>query len=368
MSSPTEGPVEGGRPLLRGRLFGFPVHLDLSFVIIMAVFGYYQSSTLMQFGLWMAITPIAVLVHELGHAVLARANGAQPEIALAGFGGVTTYTPPKPLSRVQSLAISLAGPGIGLALGGLLIGVRQSLGDTVIWGSWQFWALEYGILTCVVWSVFNLLPVLPLDGGQAMRELLPGSPETRTRRAAAVSIVVGILVAAYAALIWDQIFVALFMAFFIITNFLTFRELSGPPAEGGLRATGPPADTPERSVVQLLWQSQPVRAREVLESLPPGTSVDLAVHGAVLALTGDAAQGHALITQEMQRRPGDPNAAALLILTLALEHDWDGLMTTLQGPIGQSAPRPVIDRAIEEARGTGREDVAGRLTLLAERR
>jgi hypothetical protein len=202
-----------------------------------------------------------------------------------------------------------------------------------------------------------------------MRELLPGSPETRTRRAAAISIVVGILAAAYAALIWDQIFVALFMAFFIITNFLTFRELSGTASgAGGPQTAGPPADTPERAVVQLLWQSQPARARQVLESLPPGTSVDLSVHGAVLALTGDAAQGHALITQEMQRRPGDPNAAALLILTLALEHDWDGLMTTLQGPIGQSVPRPVIDRAIEEARGTGREDVAGRLTLLAERR
>ncbi len=57
-----------------------------------------------------------------------------------------------------------------------------------------------------------------------------------------------------------------------------------------------------------------------------------------------------------------------MILTLALEHDWDGLVTTLQGPIGRSAPRSVIDRAIQEARTTGREDVAGRLTLLADSR
>jgi hypothetical protein len=105
----------------------------------------------------------------------------------------------------------------------------------------------------------------------------------------------------------------------------------------------------------------------VLESLPAETSVDLAVHGAVLALTGDPRQGHALLSQEVQRRPGDPNALSLMILTLILEHDWDGLVTMLQGPSGPNIPRPVIDRAVQEARGVGREDVAGRLTLLAER-
>jgi hypothetical protein len=51
-----------------------------------------------------------------------------------------------------------------------------------------------------------------------------------------------------------------------------------------------------------------------------------------------------------------------------LEHDWDGLVTVLQGPLRPSIPRPVIDRAVQEARGTGREDVAGRLTLLADSR
>jgi Zn-dependent protease len=346
-------------------LFGFPVHLDISFIIIMAFLGYRPGVTWVGFSMWLAITPIAVLVHELGHAFAARANGARPEIALAGFGGVTTYTPPKELSRAQSLGISLAGPGVGLALGLALIVARNRIGDAVLWGTWQYWALEYGILTCIVWSVFNLLPVLPLDGGQAMRELLPGSPDVRTRRAAGLSIVVAVLAAAYA-VHKDFIFAALFMAFFVFSNFMTFRQLSGDG--NGNRPAAGPAATPESTVVRLLWQSQPGEARQVLESLPPGTSVDLAVHGAVLALTGDAAQGHALITQEVQRRPGDPNAIALLVLTLALEHDWDGLVTTLQGPLGASVPRPVIDRAVEEARGTGREDVAGRLTLLANQR
>jgi Zn-dependent protease len=362
VSSPTEGPVEGGRPLLRGRILGFPVHLDLSFVIIMAVLGYYPGVTLVEIVLWLLITPLAVLTHELGHAVLARAAGARPEIALAGFGGVTTFTPPKELSRGRSLGISLAGPGVGLLLGFLLLGLQRTLGDALVVGSWQEHAVWIGILTCLGWSLFNLLPVLPLDGGQAMRELLPGSPLNRLRLASGISIVVAILAAGVAYVRFDQIFVALFMAFFAVSNFLTLRQLSD--ARSG--APRPAATTPENAVVQLLWQNEPARARQVLESLPPDPPVDLAVHGAVLALTGDPNQGHALLSQELQRRPGDPNVAALMVLTLTLEHNWDGLVALLQGPVRPSIPRPVIERAVGEARGTGREDVAGRLTLLAD--
>jgi stage IV sporulation protein FB len=363
-------PVEGGRPLLRGRLLGFPVHLDLSFVIIMAILGYYPGVTLLDMGLWLLITPIAVLTHELGHAVLARAAGAAPEIALAGFGGVTTFTPPGPLSRLRSLGISLAGPAVGLVLGFVLFFVLKTFGDDLAGDSWQHSALRIGIWTCIGWSVLNLLPVLPLDGGQAMRELLPGSPEVRARRAAGVSVVVALVTAAVAYLLFRQIFIALFMVLFAVTNFMAVRQPAAArtrgPADGPIRGPGG-GNTPENSVVGLLWQGQPARARELLESVPASTPVDLAVHGAVLALTGDKAQGHALLNQELQRRPGDPNAAALLFLTLALEHDWDGLVSALQSPVGRSVPTPVLDRAIEEAQGTGREDVAGRLRLLAER-
>jgi hypothetical protein len=92
--------------------------------------------------------------------------------------------------------------------------------------------------------------------------------------------------------------------------------------------------------------------------------VDLAVHGAVLALTGDPAGGHALLDQEIRRRPTDPNAAALLILTQTLEHDWEAVLVTLHGPLAPAVPQAVMDRAAAEAQGTGRADVAGRIAAL----
>ncbi|GAB6900576.1 M50 family metallopeptidase [Kineosporia succinea] len=365
LSGPTSGPVEGGRALFKGKVLGFPVHIDWSFIIIMAILGYLSSPSLTGLVVWVLITPVMVLAHELGHAVVARTTGAKPEIALAGFGGVTSFTPPRELSRARSIAISLAGPAVGIVIGITLLFLSRTVW-TDISTEWAYWLLEFGIFTSLGWSVLNLLPILPLDGGQAMREFLPGDPLTRLRRAAWVSLVVALLAAAAAYYLLDgRIFLTIFLLFFAASNFMTVRDLSRNESvsQDGLR--GPrPGQSPETMIVEMLWRNQAERARQVMQSLPDGVAIDLALHGAVLSLTGDPQQGHALLEQETQRRPQDPNLAAILALTQALEHDWDALIHTLQGPLGPHVPPPVMDRAVTEARATGREDVAGRLTVL----
>jgi Zn-dependent protease len=356
-------PVEGGRALLRGRVFGFPVHLDFSFILIMAMLGYRPGNTTLPYlAVWIVIATLAVLAHELGHAVAARAAGADPRIALVGFGGVTTFTPTRPLSRARSLGISLAGPGVGLVLGGLAWGALAATRATLDPFGWPHQALVIVVWTCLGWSGLNLLPILPLDGGQAMRELLPGDEVVRTRRAAVVSVVVSAVTAVTAYLFGERL-VALFLLFFGLNNVLALRRLA-PARPGGTPQDAPvqTAAGPEHLIVAQLWRSDPAGARRLLESLPPGTPVDLAVHGAVLALTGDRAGGHALLAQELQQRPGDSNVVALLVLTQTLEHDWDALLATLHGPLGATVPQAVVERAIAEANGIGREDVAGRLT------
>ena len=364
LSGPTSGPVEGGRPLLKGKVLGFPVHLDLSFVVVMAVLGWMSAYSTVGLIVWLLITPVAVLVHELGHAVVARTTGAKPEIALAGFGGVTSFTPPREISRARSIAISLAGPGVGLAIGVVLLLIDRSVGE--ITNDWAWYALRFGIFTSLGWSVLNLLPVLPLDGGQAMREFLPGDPVTRLRRAALVSMVVAVGAAiAVWTLLPGGLFLTLFLGFFAVSNFLTLRDLSQNRSVSSDGLRGPrPGQSPETMIVEMLWRNQAERARQVMQSLPDSTPIDLALHGAVLSLTGDPAQGHALLEQETARRPADPNLAAILALTQALEHNWDALVHTLQGPFGPLIPPPVLDRAMTEARATGREDVAGRIAFL----
>jgi Zn-dependent protease len=358
--------VQGGRRL-RLRVLGFPVHIDLSFVIIMSILGYggMTRGSLRDLGIWLLVATASVLIHELGHAVVARTTGASPEIALTGFGGVTTWVPPAQLSRVRSLAISLAGPLVGLVAGMGLLVLWRSVGDSLDGTSWQRTAIWYGVWTCLGWSVINLLPVLPLDGGQAMRELLPGSQQVRARRAARVSIVAVLPVVAVA--FWlQQPWVGLFFLFFGVSNELALRQAPpGLPQGGPAGQVAPMA--PEQAVVALLWQGAADQARRTMEELPPGTTLDLAVHGAVMALTGQPDQGFALLHQEFERRPGDPNVAALLVLARALGHDWAGLDAELRGPAGAAAPGSVLQRAAQEAIAAGRADVAERITTAPER-
>ncbi|MFL6860038.1 MAG: hypothetical protein ACJ8EV_04380, partial [Sphingomicrobium sp.] len=66
---------------------------------------------------WMFIVFVSVLVHELGHAVLSRAFGYRPSIALAWMGGHTQPNAPGPIPWHKDLALTLAGPLFGLALG-----------------------------------------------------------------------------------------------------------------------------------------------------------------------------------------------------------------------------------------------------------
>ena len=70
--------VEGGRPILSVRLFGFPVTVDISFVVITAIIGWVPGrTTVTSFVVWLVMVPLAVLVHELGHAYTCKHFGGQ---------------------------------------------------------------------------------------------------------------------------------------------------------------------------------------------------------------------------------------------------------------------------------------------------
>lgn len=166
--------------MLRFRIFGIP------FVIT----GYFWLGCVLTSGLGMSLSPQAVLrtvvwtacvlasivVHELGHAFAGRSFGASPSVVLHGIGGMTSLGGIR-LTRGRSILVSLAGPGAGLALWGVLRLLTSRMGDDpydltdpIILG--VFMALEFLTFINFVWSIFNLLPILPLDGGQVLRDAL----------------------------------------------------------------------------------------------------------------------------------------------------------------------------------------------------
>jgi Zn-dependent protease len=142
------------------RLFGFPVHVRAGFFMFMVLVVMVQGPT---FGIPFAVfLALFTLLHELGHAFAARATGAEAQIALDFMAGYAAFTPTRPLKRWERVGISFAGPGVQILVGTVVYVMLRG----------QLAMPEYGnaIQHAVFWSgpiigLFNLVPVLPFDGG-----------------------------------------------------------------------------------------------------------------------------------------------------------------------------------------------------------
>jgi stage IV sporulation protein FB len=177
------------------RLFGLPVRLNLFFVLIGFVIRPPDARSPALTAGWLVVMFLGVLLHELGHAFAARAFGQQPAILLHGMGGLTYWQPRGQMSAGRRLLIAAAGPAVGVALG-LASALAGGLLTTK--GSVAYQILDYSVRVNLGWGIFNLLPLLPLDGGQVLASFLELIGLRKGRAAVHVfSLVVGVLVAAY---------------------------------------------------------------------------------------------------------------------------------------------------------------------------
>jgi Zn-dependent protease len=162
------------------RLGKIPVHIQPAFFVVSAFLG---SSTggLAGTAAWIAVVFASVLVHELGHATACLAFGVPPRIQLHTMGGTTSWEAARPLSRPQRVIISLAGPFAGFVLWGLTWACGAALPP--LQSGFVYGALRYVNLW---WGLVNLVPLLPLDGGNVMVQLLDGLTSGRGERPARV--------------------------------------------------------------------------------------------------------------------------------------------------------------------------------------
>lgn len=121
--------------------------------------------------IWLAVLFVSILVHELGHALVASLFGYPPRIVLYHFGGLAMYEPDHDYTAGKSILISLAGPGAGFLLLGCAFAASlfAAVGgqDGVLLDN----ALWFAIWINLFWGLVNLLPILPLDGGNVCREV-----------------------------------------------------------------------------------------------------------------------------------------------------------------------------------------------------
>jgi Zn-dependent protease len=175
-----------GRSLRIGTAFGIGLYVHWSFLVVPALVIFSTSSSGLETLLLVAGLAVAlfgcVLLHELGHALMARRFGiGTRDITLFPIGGVAR------LERMsehpgEEIAIAVAGPlvnvviaaglWIGMALAGLGNLPFMSIDELLRYGSVAHVALAFLFQINFSLVMFNLIPAFPMDGGRVFRAIL----------------------------------------------------------------------------------------------------------------------------------------------------------------------------------------------------
>jgi Zn-dependent protease len=200
MSRPEVATPRGGIRL--GSVLGVPVHIGPSWflmaafltVSIAAAAAPSTGSTTAYVigGSFAVLLGLSVLLHEIGHCLVARAFRLPVRRITIGFmAGATEITEP-PQTPGREYAVAAAGPMVSLLLAGIGLGLRPLFDDTSLSGR----VVDNLAITNGLIAAFNMLPGLPLDGGRVLRALIwkvNGNPERATWAAAWAGRVVAVI-------------------------------------------------------------------------------------------------------------------------------------------------------------------------------
>jgi len=156
-----------------GQVAGIDIFLHPTFLLLLA----YVAMTGGGIGSVLLVSSVfgCVLLHELGHALMARRFGIATEhITLYPIGGVARLRR-LPRAPGAELLIALAGPAVNLSIVVALMTV-STLG--LLGPAWSP-SLLSGFVEELIWinlvlALFNLIPAFPMDGGRVLRALLSG--------------------------------------------------------------------------------------------------------------------------------------------------------------------------------------------------
>ncbi|MDR3624691.1 MAG: M50 family metallopeptidase [Chlamydiales bacterium] len=145
-----------------------PLRIHPFFWLFAALIGFLNSNEPIQILVWVFIIFISVLIHECGHALTAKLFQQSVHIELFAFGGMT-YREGRKLKLWEEFLVVLCGPLAGFLLFLLGYFLLPHIGDKQ---SLLFFSVNILTIINFLWTCLNLIPVLPLDGGQLLRIVL----------------------------------------------------------------------------------------------------------------------------------------------------------------------------------------------------
>ncbi len=200
---------------LPGRI---PITIQPLFWLIAFFIGWMWTYTLMGALLSVGIICFSVLFHEFGHALTAQFFGQKARIELAAFGGFT-YREGRKLKLWEEFIVVFNGPIAGFLLFVVAYLIQKNVAITQ---PNLAQAVRFTLLANLFWTIINLVPVLPLDGGHLLSIILEsifGFKGIKIAIIVGIAIAVAISITCFAI---GQFFVG---ALFLILTFESFRSL-----------------------------------------------------------------------------------------------------------------------------------------------
>ncbi|QFU81910.1 site-2 protease family protein [Natronorubrum aibiense] len=183
-----------------GSLFGIPIKLDLTFLLVLPLFAYLIGARIgpvvdilnisMNAGIdvgaltaewWLPYVVglaaaiglfVGVVLHELGHSLTAQRYGFPIDsITLWLFGGIAALSE-MPEDWKQEFNIAIAGPIVSVLVG---VGSYALFVLTPVSFNGARFVLGYLAVLNVALAIFNMIPAFPMDGGRILRALLARS-------------------------------------------------------------------------------------------------------------------------------------------------------------------------------------------------
>jgi Zn-dependent protease/CBS domain-containing protein len=179
-----------------GSLFGIPIKLDLTFLLVLPLFAYLIGAQIepvvdilnevLGAGIDVASVTggpvpwilgfaaaiglfVGVVLHELGHSLTAQRYGFPIDsITLWLFGGIAALSE-MPEDWRQELNIAIAGPIVSVLVGIASYGLFLITPETF---DGARFVLGYLAVLNVALAIFNMIPAFPMDGGRILRALL----------------------------------------------------------------------------------------------------------------------------------------------------------------------------------------------------
>lgn len=168
-------------------LLGFKIYVDFSWLILAVLIvwslavGFFPTEfpglTSASYW-WMGVVGAlglfaSIVVHELGHSVVARRYGIPMKgITLFIFGGVAEMTKEPPHARSEFFT-AIAGPIVSVLIAVAGFGFHE-IAKVLGWPVQVTALLAYLASINFIFAVFNMVPAFPLDGGRVLRAVLWG--------------------------------------------------------------------------------------------------------------------------------------------------------------------------------------------------